>query len=472
MSSELEKTRTASQPQILTPKQVLEKLKHASERIAKEYQNLTIIGDIVGVKFFKGDTGASFKLVHNKETVSCKVWSRGLNMSLRSLEELENKTCHVTGGVRVDSYFGLHYIVQVSSVQLLSEDSHLKRLKQKCTARGFFENKKSLPPWHNIRHLGIISKQDTQGYNDFLKQFCIPIEVSLVEITLEGPKTASECASAVKKLQGTDLILIVRGGGSTTSISKAFDELALFEAIRQSSVPVATAIGHEADKDDKLLITGVSDRDFPTPSTAAVELSALFLTPIKTRVDTMLKSIKADFDTEWNKKYAARQDRLQNSFEMYRREQFGGVIIPVDEETDFIIVEKMNRLYKIVLDACATPLDVSAELVEKLKRIDSAIEDEELHSALDLLKTLPESPSVQKMQKLVGELIKLDGLSTSFESIEPVSHSKMLYTKYESSKLSLKARVKWYEQYLWYYTQLLKNMVLPDMLDHFAVETY
>ena len=36
--------------------------------------------------------------------------------------------------------------------------------------------------------------------------------------------------------------------------------------MKKSNVPIITAIGHEQDKGDKLLITNVSDIDFPTPT--------------------------------------------------------------------------------------------------------------------------------------------------------------------------------------------------------------
>ena len=55
--------------------------------------------------------------------------------------------------------------------------------------------------------------------------------------------------------------MIIRGGGDTSGISNSFDTIELFDAIYSSKIPIITAIGHEADTGDKLLITNVSDYD-------------------------------------------------------------------------------------------------------------------------------------------------------------------------------------------------------------------
>ena len=66
-----------------------------------------------------------------------------------------------------------------------------------------------------------------------------------------------------------DIIIIIRGGGSTTDISLSFDCISLFKCIKDSTVPIMTAIGHANDCDDQLLITQISDINYHTPTTAA-----------------------------------------------------------------------------------------------------------------------------------------------------------------------------------------------------------
>lgn len=138
--------------------------------------------------------------------------------------------------------------------------------------------------WNNIKKIGIISKEGTQGYNDFYNQFNVPLDIHLMQISLEGVKTSRERGEAIQKLEYTDLIIIIRGGGNTGEISNSFDVIEIFDIIKKSNVPIAISIGHEQDKGDKLLITNVSDIDFPAPSVCAKYLNKNLFNPINTYI--------------------------------------------------------------------------------------------------------------------------------------------------------------------------------------------
>ena len=193
--------------------------------------------------------------------------------------------------LEADYFCGHRFVLNVSSIRLVSNDTKLKELKSQSQQKGYFDNKKMID-WKNIQKIGIISKRNTQGYDDFCNQFKVPLDITLEEITLEGPKTFRDCIKSIQNLQQFDLILIVRGGGDTSEISNSFDHLELFDAIRKSKVPVVTAIGHEQDKGDKLLITTVSDSDFATPTTLAKVLNQKLYEPVLDKVNFLVSFSK------------------------------------------------------------------------------------------------------------------------------------------------------------------------------------
>ena len=49
-----------------------------------------------------------------------------------------------------------------------------------------------------------------------------------------------------------------------------------------------TAIGHQQDKGDKLIITQISDMDFPTPTALAKDLNRIFLEPLIEIIDNQI----------------------------------------------------------------------------------------------------------------------------------------------------------------------------------------
>ena len=157
------------------------------------------------------------------------------------------------------------------------EQSYLEKLKNECIEKGFFINKKKIN-WLSIQKVLLISKKDTQGYTDFIKQLYIPVDIVEYEIPLEGPSTSSSIIDCLKNhdLRSFQLIIILRGGGNTTEISNSFDKIELFHEIKSCKVPILTAIGHANDTKDKLLITEVSDFDIETPTSLAKYINQIF----------------------------------------------------------------------------------------------------------------------------------------------------------------------------------------------------
>ena len=128
-----------------------------------------------------------------------------------------------------------------------------------------------------------------------------------------------------------DFIIIIRGGGSTIDISNSFDKIELFNVIKQSRIPIITAIGHEADKDDKLLITNISDYDFPTPTRASLELNKIIVKPIINKIKEKIDNVKEKYKELYNE-----------IFEKIR-EKINITIINVKDDDKTIIIQRNCR---------------------------------------------------------------------------------------------------------------------------------
>ena len=59
----------------------------------------------------------------------------------------------------------------------MNNDTKLEKLKELCSQKGYFINKKSID-YSKIIKITIISKFKTQGFDDFVNQFKVPIKIS------------------------------------------------------------------------------------------------------------------------------------------------------------------------------------------------------------------------------------------------------------------------------------------------------
>jgi len=338
----------ASKDIIYNPSELNKILLNETKNIAINFQKINIIGDIKDFRKWKR-SGCSFKLYLNNDSIDCKVWeSSGLFAD--DIKKFINTQCIVSGAVNADYFNGHRFSINVDNIKMQNNDTKLNELKLICEERNFFKNKKEIN-WTKITNIGLISKKHSQGYDDFCNQFKIPISLSLEEIPLEGSKTVKECCSAIKKLQKScDIIFIVRGGGNTVEISNSFDNIKLFEMIKTAKVPIITAIGHEQDKGDKLLITKVSDYNFSTPTSLANELNDYILKVIIKKIDYLLDDNYESFthiiEKEDNFLYNQLKDFLQNFIKYI----FGGQIVKVEDDETSIIINRNNNYYKIKLN--------------------------------------------------------------------------------------------------------------------------
>ena len=242
-------------------------------------------------------------------------------------------------------------------------------LKQQCEEKGLLKNKKSVD-WASVSRIGVISKDNTQGYSDFVAQLQIPFHVDLEEIPLEGPQTATEIINKIKLFDSSaheyDVILIIRGGGNTTEIANSFDKIELFEAMKESKVPIVTAIGHHNDTKENLFITQVSDVDYSTPTSLAKCINSSVFDKLYRDVGYKIQNLYESFLTIMNEKQYKILFQLRNDVEEWVQHFSKYHVVDLTNVADDkeILFFKNGKYYKQVADF-SSPVKIQKKDLEK-----------------------------------------------------------------------------------------------------------
>ncbi|GAA0707850.1 exodeoxyribonuclease VII large subunit [Dokdonella soli] len=146
-----------------------------------------------------------------------------------------------------------------------------EQLKAKLAAEGLFDadRKRPIPPLP--RRIGVITSPTGAAIRDVLSVLArrFPLaEVEILPVPVQGkeaPPAIVAMLNAASSARRHDVLLLTRGGGSLEDLW-AFNDEAVARAIRASTIPIVSAIGHEIDF---TIADFAADLRAPTPSAAA-----------------------------------------------------------------------------------------------------------------------------------------------------------------------------------------------------------
>jgi exodeoxyribonuclease VII large subunit len=151
-----------------------------------------------------------------------------------------------------------------------------EQLKEKLASQGLFRQELKRPLPFLPGRVAVITSPTGAAIRDFLsvihRRFA-NIRVIVVPVRVQGDRAAGEIVEAIEKVNRhleVDVIVVTRGGGSLEDLWP-FNEEAVALAIRDSRIPVVSAVGHEIDHTISDL---AADLRAPTPSAAAEMLVA------------------------------------------------------------------------------------------------------------------------------------------------------------------------------------------------------
>lgn len=153
--------------------------------------------------------------------------------------------------------------------------AQLERRKQLLGAEGLFDARLKKPVPLLPRAVGLITGRDSDAEKDVLQNARLRwpgVRFEVQHALMQGAESARSVITALRELEssggaddGVDVIVIARGGGTVENLLPFSDE-ALVRAVHACSVPVVSAIGHEADSP---ILDLVADLRASTPTDAA-----------------------------------------------------------------------------------------------------------------------------------------------------------------------------------------------------------
>ena len=261
---------------------------------------ITINGYIKSIKKFNTYNNNYiyyFNLTDDKYNLSCNCKINRINdLILNNENKKVNLIGYLYSNKSKNNLYGLKVDITFNVLDLyIDENNKDINLYDTVKQLGYLENKKKIN-WKKIKNIALLSKNKTHGYNDFMtvinKDY---FNIDLFEITLEGSNTERDLINTINNINDNylndyDIILILRGGGSTDAMSSSFDKMNIFKSIKNSNIPICSAIGHSDDTDEKLIITQITDYDFITPTEAGIFLNN-FIPNLKPNFDKLLSNV-------------------------------------------------------------------------------------------------------------------------------------------------------------------------------------
>ena len=213
---------------------------------------------------------------------------RGANLRIR-FQPFDGLQVRVSGKLSVYAPKG-EYQILVESLEPVGEGAMkvaFEQLKQKLEREGLFlpELKRPLPFFP--RRVGVVSSPQGAAIHDILNVLARrtrTVDIVLIPTRVQGESAPQEIRDAIelaneqhfKALQTNDknnlidVLIVGRGGGSTEDLW-AFNDERVARAIRNSLIPIISAVGHETDFS---IADFVADYRAPTPSAAAEIVAA------------------------------------------------------------------------------------------------------------------------------------------------------------------------------------------------------
>lgn len=147
----------------------------------------------------------------------------------------------------------------------------LEQLKAKLAAEGIFAAAKKRPLPRFPRRIGLVTSATGAAVHDVIRtvQRRFPTAILIADAAVQGPQAPHQIVMGMAMVvkAGVDVVIVGRGGGSSTDLS-AYNHERVVRTIARCPVPVISAVGHETDLS---LADLAADARASTP-TAAAEL--------------------------------------------------------------------------------------------------------------------------------------------------------------------------------------------------------
>lgn len=256
----------------LTVSELNEKVKSALER---GFSSVWLEGEITN--FIAANSGHWYFNLHDgfsQLKAACYIRN---NLRIR-FKPFDGLQVRVRGKLSVYEPKG-EYQILVESLEPVGEGAlkvAFEQIKAKLAKEGLFDEelKRRLP--YFPKRVGVVTSPNGAAFHDILNVLgrrTKTVHITLIPTRVQGETAGEEIEKAIKlanKFNETasekiDVLIVGRGGGSSEDLW-AFNEERVARAIRNSKIPVISAVGHEIDF---TIADFVADVRAATPSAAA-----------------------------------------------------------------------------------------------------------------------------------------------------------------------------------------------------------
>ena len=233
--------------------------------------SICVLGEISNLKNHYSSGHIYFTLKDNDASISCVMFR---SFASRLKFDLENgMQVAIRGRVSVYEKDGQYriYAEDITDAGLGDIARRFEQVKAKLEKEGLFDptSKRPLPKFP--KKIAVVTSSSGAAVRDILNILSRrwPVaEVLMCPVSVQGDFAVPEMLEALDRLytlEGIDLCIIGRGGGSAEDLW-AFNDEKLAYKIYEAPFPVISAVGHETDF---TISDFVADLRAPTPSAAA-----------------------------------------------------------------------------------------------------------------------------------------------------------------------------------------------------------
>lgn len=332
--------------------------------------NISVVGEITGFSLassghmyfsLKDKDGKMFP----KESLLRCTFFKNRNRTLR-FQPKTGKEVVVTGEVNLYHQRG-EYSLNVFSMLPIGEGNLMRKvqeIRERLVKEGLADptRKKKLPMLP--KRLGIVTALSGAVLRDILKQVYdrYPhLEVLISHTQVQGETAPSQIIQALEEIAkpkwACDVIILGRGGGSPEDLMPFNDE-ALGRAVAACSVPIISAVGHQADQQITDL---VADATAATPTDAG----KIALPEVESLSDTVT-SLFSRIQEQINFRLQMLRDKLDN---INRRRFFAEPLYLLEP-----YYNHLDRLESSLKESFRFQLDVSRRNFDQLRELDYLFE--------------------------------------------------------------------------------------------------
>ncbi len=258
-----------------------------------------------------------FTLKDSDASIRCILW-RSAAQRLSYLPAGDGEAILAHGHVSVYEPQGQYqfYVDDLEPVGMGALYAQFEQLKARLAEEGLFDEarKRPLPPFPH--RIGIVTSPIGAALRDILnvlrRRYPL-VEVILSPTQVQGDEAPPQIVSALQALsqvEGVDVIILARGGGSLEDLW-AFNDERVARAVAASPIPVVCGVGHETDF---TIADFAADLRAPTPS-AAAELA----TPDRVELARRMERLRARLAAGAGEVIARRRRQLAGEVRALRR---------------------------------------------------------------------------------------------------------------------------------------------------------